>query len=207
MRYTLIFIAIIFTAHFSYGQTFSLQDNETAEMFANRIKPNYTDIAHKVIETKQLDRTKNAIIAFYNKRISEAGRMRLYDDNGHYDIILGYLLLPTTNRNYEKIFIDTIPPGGRDLEIISIFFANADKDTYKELIVLCKNEQRHYDFNGDIYETCIFKYDKDKKKFKYLNVLSETFWGCECENRDGKIEKAKYKTAKQVKVKLKKLGF
>ncbi len=207
MRHTLIFIAEFFITSLSFGQTLSRQYNETVEMFANRVKPSYTDIAHTVIETKQLDTNKNAIIAFYYQRITDAGQMLSYAGESYHEIILGYLFLPKTNSNYEKILIDTIPEDGGETEIISIFFANADRDKNNEIIVLCKDEQRHYDENGYIYETYIYKYDKIKKSFKYLSKLSETFWGCECDFRDGKIKRAKYKTAKEVKARLKKLGF
>ena len=44
-------------------------------------------------------------------------------------------------------------------------------------------------------------------QFKYLSKLSETFFGCDCGWKNGKTETAKYKTAKAIKTKLKKLGF
>lgn len=207
MRHIPIIIAAFFSALVSFGQSITRQENETSQMLAERLKPDSTEIAHTIIETRQLDTNKNVIIAFYKKTIYEVRQMKTYVDSSHYDIILGYSFVPTSDKNYKKIFIDTIPPDGGDPEIISIFFANADKDKNKELVVLCKYEQRHYDYSGDFYETYIFDYRKDRNKFKYLNTLSETFWGCECGNRNGKMEKAKYKTAKEVEAKLKKLGF
>jgi len=206
MRHIITILATLFSISVSFGQSLIRQENETAEMFANRLKPDST-IAHTVIETRQLDTSKNVIVAFYKKTIYEVRQMKTYVDHSQYDIMLGYIFIPTSDKNYEKIFIDTIPPDGGDPEIISIFFANADRDKNKELIVLCKYEQRHYDYDGDLYETYIFDYYKDKMQFKYLSKLSETFFGCDCGWKNGKTETAKYKTAKAIKTKLKKLGF
>ena len=113
--------------------------------------------------------------------------------------------------NYTKILIDTITPDGGDPEIISVFFANADKDIEKELIVLCKYPQVHYDYGGDFYETFIYDTPTTKvKRLKYFKELSEKFWGCECdwrEENNRKPEKAKYKTAKSIKIRLKQMGY
>jgi hypothetical protein len=205
MRHTLIFIATIFVTSFCFGQILKRQDDETAEMFANRIKPDSTELAHTVIETKLLDTSKKLIIAFYKKTIYEVRQMDTYVDHSQYDIIIGNLFIPLCDNNYEKKLIYTIQPDGGDPEIISIFFANADKDKGKELIVLCKYDQRHYDYSGAFYDTYI--YDFSNGEVQFLKQLSEKFWGCECGWRNGKTEKAKYKTAKDVRARLIKLGY
>jgi hypothetical protein len=199
-------VTILFSSS-SFGQTIIRHDNESVEMFAERLKPDSTGIAHKVIETNALDTTKKIIISFYGKTIYETIQMETYVDHSEYDIIIGFAYVPTNDSNYAKCLIDTIPPDGGNPEIISVFFANADKDKNKELIVLCKYGQRHYDYSGDIYETYIYKYSTSKNKFKYLDKLSKKFWGCECSSRDGGSETAKYQTAKDVRAKLKQLGF
>lgn len=59
MRFVLICLSILFRFFFYiYGQ-FVRNDNESAEMFASRIKPDSTVIAHSVFETNQLDASKN----------------------------------------------------------------------------------------------------------------------------------------------------
>jgi hypothetical protein len=130
MRHTLIFIATIFTAFVSFGQTVKRQDNETVEAFIKRLMPDTTELAHQVIETNTWDTTK-AIIAFYG-----------YDDtrdiNTGFNKIFGHLYLPTGQNNYQDISFGPIEEDGGYPEIISVFFANADKDKPKELIVLCK---------------------------------------------------------------------
>jgi len=211
MRHTLIIIATFVLLSVSYGQSLIRQDNETTEMFANRLKPDSSEFAHTVFETKSLDITKNIIVAFYKKTIYEVKQMPTYIDHSNYDIIIGYLYVPISNNNYKKVLIDTISLGGGDPEIISVFFTNADKDSKRELIVLCKYPQVHYDYGGEFYETFIYDNPTDNtERLTYFNELSEKFWGCECawrEEEKRKPETAKYKTAKDVKARLKKMGF
>lgn len=201
MRHTLTIIIILITVSVSYGQSLTRQENETPEMFANRLKPDSSEFAHPIIETKSLDTTKSVIVAFYKKTIYETKQMATYVDHNQYDIIIGYLYIPTNGSSYRKVLIDTISSDGGNPEIISVFFANANKDKKKELIVLCKYPQVHYDYGGDFYETFIYDNPTDyTKRLTYFNELSEKFWGCECAWRDEekrKPEKAKFKTAKK----------
>ncbi|MBC7846497.1 MAG: hypothetical protein H7Y10_08405 [Flavobacterium sp.] len=206
MRLSFICFLILFCEFFSYGQIIR-NENESAEMFANRIKPDSTIIVHTVFEMKQLDTSKNVIIAFYEKTIYEVKQMDTYVDRSEYKEIDGIMYVPISVNQYKKIAIGSILADGGDPEIISVFFANADKDKNKELIVLSKIDQRHYDYGGAFYETYIFDYSKAKNEFKYLDKLSELFWGCECGWREGRKEKAKYKTASEIKAKLKKMGY
>lgn len=206
MRLPFICLSILFCGFFSYGQIIR-NENESAEVFANRIKPDSTEIAHTVFETKQLVAGKSVIIAFYERTIYEVKQMETYVDRSEYKEIDGFMFVPISDNKYKKITIGSILADGGDPEIISVFFANADKDDNKELIVLSKIDQHHYDYGGAFYETYIFDYSTDKKEFKCLNKLSELFWGCECGWREGRTEKAKYKTANEIKAKLKKMGY
>ncbi|MEO7533288.1 MAG: hypothetical protein ABIU30_05570 [Ferruginibacter sp.] len=211
MRHTIIIIATFLIASACYGQSLIRQDNETAEMFADRLKPDSSELAHAVLETKSLNNSGTIIVAFYKKTVDEVKQMPTYVDHNKYDIIIGYLYIPTSLTSYRKVLIDTIFPDGGDPEIISVFFANADKDSRKELIVLCKYPQVHYDYGGAFYETFIYDNPSNNTEhLSYFNELSEKFWGCECAWRaeeKRRPEKAKFKTAKDVKAKLKKLGF
>lgn len=205
MRHTLILILTFFAVLSVRGQTVTRQINETVEMFANRFKPDSTELAHAVIETSGLDTTKKIFIAFYNKTIYQVRQMDTYVDHSQYDILIGYAFIPISDNSYQKKLIDTIPPEGGDPEILAIFFANADKHKDRELVILCKFEQRHNDYGGAFYETFIYDYSIDK--FEYIKPLSEKFWGCECGWQNGKTEKAKYKTAKDVRAGLTKMGY
>ncbi|MCW3118874.1 MAG: hypothetical protein JWM28_2956 [Chitinophagaceae bacterium] len=205
MRHTLTIIATIFLITASFGQTVKRQNNETAEMFATRFNPDSTEIAHTVIETALLDPTEKIIIAFYRKTIYETRQMDTYVDHSDYEVLIGTLFIPTGDNNYEKKLLDTIRPDGGDPEIIAVFFGNVDKDRNKELMILCKYDQQHYDYGGAFYST--FIYDYSGNQVQYKKKLSEKFSGCECSFRDGRRTKAKYKTAKEVKAALVKMGF
>ena len=200
MRHTLIFIATIFTAFVSFGQKVKRQDNEATEAFIKRLMPDTTELAHPIIETNTWDTTAKAVIAFF-------GYDETTDVNTGFNKIFGHLYLPTGQNNYRDISFGPIVEDGGYPEIISVFFANADKDKAKELIVLCKYDQRHYDYNGEFYETFIFDNPNQQNELTYFDKLSEMFWGCECSWRTGKTKTAKYKTARVVKAKLKLLGF
>ncbi len=205
MRQTLIFIATFLGVLSSFGQTLKRQANETVDTFAIRYKPDSTELAHTVLETNSIDTAKKIIIAFYKKTIYEVRQMKTYVDHSQYNILIGYSFFPLSDNEYQKKLIDTIYPDGGDPEIIAIFFANADKDKGRELVILRKVEQQHYDMSGAFYETCI--YDFTKGDFIYMKKLSETFQGCECGWRDGKTEKANYKTAKDIRTRLTKMGY
>lgn len=200
MRHALIFIVTIFTTLTVVGQTLIRQYEETAEMFANRSKPDTTELAHPVIETSIWDTDGKAIIAFYG-----------YDDpkdvNTGFNKVFGHVYMPVGQNIYRDISFGPIEEDGGYPKIISVFFANADNDNSKELIVLCKYDQRHYDYSGEFYETFIFDNPSAGNELPYFNKLSEKFFGCECGWRDGKVKTAKYKTAKAVKAGLVNMGY
>lgn len=200
MKHILFFIVTTFTTLTVFGQALKRQDNETAEMFVRRLKPDTTELAHPVIETATWDTTARAIIAFYG-----------YDDpkdiNTGFNKVFGHIYFPVEKNRYRGITFGPIGEDGGYPEIISVFFANADKDKAKELVVLCRYDQRHYDYNGEFYETFIFDNPSGETALTYFNKLSEKFLGCECGWRDGRTETAKYKTAGAVKAGLLKMGY
>jgi hypothetical protein len=200
MRYTLFFIVTIFTNLTVSGQTLKRQGNETSEMFVKQLKPDTMALAHPVIETTTWDSTAKAIIAFYG-----------YDDpkdvNTGFNKMFGHLYLPMGKDYYRDIVFGPIEEDGGYPEIISVFFANADKDKAKELIVLCKYNVQHYDVSGAFYGTFIFDNPSGETELTYFKKLSEQFGGCECYWRDGETKTAKYKTAAAVKGGLLKMGY
>jgi|GEM_PF-733440 len=125
-------------------------------------------------------------------------------------VFLGYLYVPDGSRNYHRIFIDTFEVEGSAAEITSIFYANADKDKPRELVMLIKWPQRHYDIKGDFYETRIYdnigpgQYPKKLTFLKWVSIqVSGGFEG----DREGEKVVSKFKTAKEVKEGLKKLTY
>ena len=159
------------------------------------------ELGHQIIETDIWDRTNKSIIAFY-------GFDDPKDPNIGYDEIQGHLFMSVEKGIYRDISFGPITQDGGLPEIVSVFFANADKDTEKELIVLCKLEQtHHYDYSGQFYETYIFDNPNSSNTLTLYENLSGKFGGCECDFREEKSKKAKYKTAKDIKLGLKKMGF
>jgi hypothetical protein len=124
---------------------------------------------------------------------------------------VGYIFLPQDANTYQKILIGTFEPEGGDPNIEAVFFANADQDKAKELIVICSWPQRHYDFSGTLYGTFIFddlQTGTSPTELSFLESISRRVSGdCECEWRNGKKRTSRYKTAASVRAGLRKLGF
>jgi len=175
------------------------KEGESATVFVNRLKPDSaTLIKDQVIETKEFGFP--GILSFYHFPFMYKG-----EQSGSF--IRGYLWLSQGNGNYKRIEIGHFYQDGGSPLIHSVFFANADHQPGRELVVICKIPQRHYDYDGAFYETYFFHYDKKKQQFSRVEDLSQQFFGCECSFRDGRTKTAEYKTAAEVREKLKEMGF
>jgi hypothetical protein len=196
-----------------HGQTKEVRrlSNESKVAFAQRIGPDSTEMDTNVIETKVLDSAKTVLIAFYYRTIKKATQEKTYVD--HYDLhfLIGYLYIPAENKDlYYPVLIDSIADEGGIAELSSVFFAHAHFDGSKAIAVLVTYNQIHYDYDGTIYETLIYdapSLASPPQHLNYLQQLSEKFFGCDCGYRDGRNEKAKYKTAGDVRKELKRLGY
>ena len=200
MKFPFIFLGIFcLSITLSQGQTIQRKRTETAGQFVARLKPRTLQLAHPVLEITALSGQK-AIVALYG-----------YDDsadaNTGYNRIDGHLFLQKSPGQYRDIYFGPIAEDGGYPEVLSVFFANADSDAAKELIILCKYPQSHADYNGDFYETFIFDNPGPKTQLAYLKKTSEKFTGCECNWRNGKTEVAQYKITAAVKAGLKKKSF
>ncbi|MNU93872.1 hypothetical protein D3C71_838230 [compost metagenome] len=99
-----------------------------------------------------------------------------------------------------------------DTEIQSVFFANADSDSQKELIILSTCSHRlQYLYDGTEYTTSVFdNFDTTKppQKMIYLSKISaQLAGGFEGFLDDNPDSKAKFKTAAEIKKELKRLGY
>ena len=200
LRFALFPLAFFLWAPFSYAEEVRRLENETLEDFAKRNGPPQAELTHKVIETEAWGKQKT-VMAFYIVEIK-------LKDGTPATQVGGYLFMPKSTDTYEKILIKNFEEGG---DVEAVFFANADKDKAKELIVICSRLVRHYDVSGTLYSTFVFddlRYGANPTKLSFLEGVSERVSGdCECEWRDGKRKTSKYKTAASVKAGLKKLGF
>ena len=203
LHFAILLFTFFLWTPFSYAEDVRRLENETLEDFAKRNGPPHAELTHTVIETEAWDKQKS-VIAFY---IIE---LKLKDGTPATQVD-GYLFVPKSTNTYEKILINNFEEEGDTPHIEAVFFANADKDKAKELIVICSYLQRHYDVNGTLYSTFIFddlRSGANRTRLNFLEGVSERVSGsCDCELRDGQKKTSKYKTAASVRAGLKKLGF
>lgn len=203
LRLILLILTFFLWAPCSYGQEVRRLENETLEVFAKRNGPPQSELTHTVIETEAWNRPRT-VIAFYIVKVE-------LKDGTHATQVDGYLFVPKSTDTYEKILIKNFEEEGDTPTIEAVFFANADRDKAQELIVICSWLQRHYDVSGTLYGTFIFddlRPGAHPAELSFLEGISERVSGdCECEWRDGRKKKSRYKTAASVKAGLKKLGF
>ncbi len=203
LRFALFLLAFVLWAPFSYAEEVRRLENETLEDFAKRNGPPRAELTHRVIETEAWGKQKT-VMAFYVVEIK-------LKDGTPATRVDGYLFMPKSADTYEKILIKNFEEEGDTPKIEAVFFANADKDKAKELIVICSWLQRHYDVSGTLYGTFIFddlRPGANPTELSFLEGVSERVSDdCDCEWRGGKKKTSKYKTAASVKAGLKKLGF
>lgn len=206
MRHCINIAFLLFWTSFSFGQLVQRQDNETAEQFAERVKPDSSTLTHKVLETKWNEHS--VVISLYDQTYKLP--IQNDPDQQTYHKIVGAVFIQLDKNNYSKTTFGTIDTEGSDPNIETVFFANADTDKTKELIIIASWEQRHYDVNGTLYGTYVFDYELTSAilEWKFLEKISRKLdGGCECSWSDGTSKKAKFKTAKEVKNKLIRLGY
>ena len=209
MKHLTITYILFFWTTVSAGQTLQRFENETVEQFVTRLKPDSTEIAHKIIETSSWVKRKKIIIAFYTKPV-----VHIYSDPAdtlRTQSTIGIIYIEKEKRQYQKILIDTFKEGS---DIESLFFANADKDSDLELCVLlsyrpdlysCKCDGVYY--STQIYDkpNLIMKLDTLKNLPEISRKLEGGFQGVA--RWDTEEEEAKFKTAAEVKKELKRLGY
>jgi hypothetical protein len=192
----------------AFSQTITLRAGEGRIAFIQRHVPKglsfHKDLAEQMIESNEWSTTKS-FVAFYKLTY------KLPNDDMEYEDILGYLYVPINKSNvYRRVLIDTIECEGGKAQIISIFFANADKDNERELVVLIDWPVQHYQIYGNFYETRIYDNLPGNSLLERLPKLSKVgqkvsggFDG----DREEETVKARYKTAKEIREGLKKLGY
>jgi hypothetical protein len=204
MKYLLLVLTVLISPQVS-GQLFQKNKTETIQEFVNRVKPNDSaTITGDVIETTLWEKDKKIIICFFETEVK-------INDTDIEPCTEAYAFIPTNNNNYNRILIDDYLQEGANVQITSVFFANVDKDVKKELVIICNWPQRHYDVSGNLYQT--FFYDNldlnitNQKKIIPITKFDKYFKIEFDGNSEGKIVKAKYTTATQVRKKLKTLGY
>ena len=117
---------------------------ESTISFIQRNTPDSLDYSDELeaqmLTTKEWT-ADSAIIGFYSRTYKLPG------DDMDYTDILGYLYLPVSPDKYKRVFIDTFENEGGTAGISSIFYANADKDAARELVILIKWHATHYEID------------------------------------------------------------
>lgn len=189
------------------GSAITRNPGESALAFIQRNAPDSLDfsdeLATQMLTTKEWT-ADSTIIGFYSRSY------KLSDDDMDYTDILGYLYLPVGHGKYKRVFIDTFENEGGTACISSIFYANADKDAARELVILIKWHSTHYQIDGDIYETRI--YDNVPSgtypdKLTFLKDISKEVSGTFDGYNEGENMVSGFKTAKEIRAELKKQGY
>lgn len=109
---------------------------------------------------------------------------------------------------YVRLNVTTGEHEGGAPDVAAIGFANADRDSAKELIVILIWRVKHYEVEGEMYEIRIFDDAKAGQATLSPLTVSQRFDpACDCSRRDGSSERAPFKTIASVKRELKRLGF
>jgi hypothetical protein len=195
---------IIVTLLCLLGLTLTSQDimiykrmnNETADEYVNRVKPQDARIVYKTFETNEWDKKAKSIITFYNFP---------QDEENKNDVFGRLYLRQDVVEYYRDISIGDFQ-GETDIpEILDTAFYNVDKDAEKEFIVLYRYWIMHYDATGYVYSTNIFDNPNVlSDSLEPIEKLSELFWGFDSVLSD---EKAKYKDMDSIIMKLKMMGY
>ena len=183
--------------------TLGFSQQTDAKSIAQKFMPKNSSLAHAVIETSVWDFPK-ATIAFYTEDLTLEYKDIVYERQA----VNGYFIW-NDGKTDRKILIDHFEDDNVDTKILSVFFANADNDKQKELIILTANTHRlQYLYDGTEYNVYIYDDISIKnlpKKFTLLinpkfDVFNQNFEGFQ----DDKNHKAKFKTAHAIKKELKK---
>ena len=206
MRLYVFISTLFFSASISNAQIITRLDSERIEQFILRQKPDSSELTSKILETKW--NSTSVIIAFYKKTYKLPKEND--PDQQDYSQIVGTIFIQSDSNSYRKYLIDIFDSEGGDPIIKSVSFANADKDTKKELIIIVSWNQVHYDVGGTLYGTFIYDnlLNTNQPSLSLMKELSEKLdGGCDCSWRDGSVKKAKFKNASDIKIGLTKLGY
>lgn len=199
----LLFLLICST---TWGQKIhQKQNSESVNSFFTRVKPSTVEKSitlDKIVLTPFQNNGDTAYVVSYLEEV------KTYSDST-YLRYFSYLFYPIDSNKYQQIFITKIEKPEKYWSspvIDSIFFANADKDPAKEIVIFYyfKHPQ------GTHYNTLVFD-NPDKNnladKLPELYEMREIlFGGCDC-TYNGKTTTAKFKKSKDIKKELIRLGF
>ena len=207
MTKIILVLLCVFLLNFLFSQSCIKHTNETTTTFLENNKPtDNAKILGKIIETKEWNDSINLLFVFYSVSRME----RAEDRQWKITEIKGYVFIPENDSVFKRIYIDTYAQQGSFAIIDTLFFANADKDASKELVILCKWDSKDTEGNpSKIYSASFYDNIQNNNQTEELTILSdfETVFGNQFEgiNKKGKLITAKYKSIVQINKKLKKI--
>ena len=191
------------------GTTVKRIPGELPLQFVVRARPLYTEFPQemttKVVETKEWT-AESSVIAFYTQKyyVQEDGAQA--HDNFR---TLAFMFIPSGKDTYKRVFIDTFINEGKPVSIAATFFANADSDKVKELVIVATCTQHDKDVSGTLYMNRV--YDNIGRlvpnRLRRLDDMTAKIEGGFEGTKAGKPMKAKYKNEKEITDALKKLGY
>lgn len=194
----------------TWGQLVKRLPNDDMKKFCTRTRPIYTEFHDEnAAYSKEITEWSNeqATVAFFTQRyyIEEEGK-----PTKDCSRLVAYLYTPTKQPDmYKRSFIDTFCIDDKAPKITAVFFANADSDGVRELIIQSSLDRKDRTATGKHY--CVTAYDnvapfKAPARIKRIPVSSELENGFEG-MLDGKQSKAKFKTEKEITEALKLSGY
>lgn len=208
-----ILLSIFYLSSFIiYAQDFKRNQNESATDFVSKNilfeETRAIELFDKVIESEYWFKGKKVIFCFYENYNQNIKIPDTY--------IQAYVFIELSSNIYRRIFIDNFNVGDKEvngIKIESIFFSNIDNDSDKELGIIISQitgEGDTIDYEGRLFFTKFYdkpNYSQLPKSLKNITSFDSIFYELEGKIDDGEFKKAKFKTASDIKNKLKQLGF
>jgi hypothetical protein len=204
--FALLSSLFIFTADLK-AQFFNRLKNESVQDFAERVKPKNSTIVHDALENTAWGNRK-VILVFYSSTYIDTSTT--YKNERQY--VKGYLFIPVAENKYQQVFIDKLEDDNVETNIATVFFANADKDSARELIIIstCSHNLR-YLYEGTEYSTHVYDnidLNNIPGSMQLLPKISAALsGGLEGFTEGNGKSKSGFKTSNDVKKALKKMGF
>jgi hypothetical protein len=190
------------------GQTVKRIPGEPAQQFLVRSRPIYTtfpdEMRGRITETSEWT-PEPVFIACYTQNYFLGHE----DENPTQLYTLPYAFVPNGKDTYKRVVIDTFITDAKPAKIVAVFFANADTDQAKELVMITTAERNDANYKGMQYNVRVYDNLQPRgipARMKKLETLNEQLSGFEG-TANGKPSKAKYKNEKDIREALKKMGY
>ncbi len=184
--------------------------NEPAKQFAVRARPMYSEfneeMGAKLVETNEWTAENKMVIACYYQKYKATGPDGAEKDGKR---ILAYALMPQLNNNYKRVLLDTFAFDDKPPKITGIFFANADSDQAKELVITTSMPVKDGPRSGIQFTTTIYDNTTTQRYPARLTKLSVS--GIDANEVEGTVNgkptHARLKSEKDIRDQFKKLGY